>query len=346
MVTRPHSPWLAHTHTGRGTGRRETGMLEITRDGEQLQVVYLGCCSLAFLHLKGIHVLSLPVFWPWKMAVTSQSVGSHFLSAPPKICQFQSRSQVLSRGSLTPTLPLLPQPLLPPLLSNPAARPLLCILHLPDYSAVSKHSAEWLWAQSGVSLVPFFGSTFLSINPSFFFYLSIFLAPLSLECLFRTHNEASLNKTPPSLRPHSKGSLNVLTVLWFIHLAFKSGARCEFIASSSRFWKCWQRLPLCARHLRCHSAFCKSQLTLKPRQTSRGDAAGLSKRRKVDPAKFCLSVTQADCLDSSLLMNDLNFPHAFAPSVAFQRLWCCDEFMMADKPSLNQRTLAVDIYFL
>ena len=88
----------------------------------------------------------------------------------------------------------------------------------------------------------------------------------------------------------------------------------EFIPSSG--WLCVCVSP-CARHLKCHPAFCKSLLTLKSCQTSRGDAAGLSKSHKVDPVRFGLSVTQADCRDSSPLANAINFLHTLAPPMFF-----------------------------
>ena len=49
MVTRPHSPWLAHTQAEREAGEMKTGMLGKKRDGEQLQIVYSGYCSCSHL---------------------------------------------------------------------------------------------------------------------------------------------------------------------------------------------------------------------------------------------------------------------------------------------------------
>lgn len=106
------------------------------------------------------------------------------------ICRFSSRSQVLSRGSLSPTLPLLPQPLHPPLLSNPAALPLLCILHLLDYSAVSKHSTGVALNAVRSVTCPFFCSAFLSINPAAQILFIYFVVPLYLECICWHHNGA------------------------------------------------------------------------------------------------------------------------------------------------------------
>ena len=139
-------------------------MLENTHDGEQLQILYVGYCSSAFLCSDGIYILKTPSLGPEKSWFLD--VRSHFLFHSSKnICQISSRSLVLSRGSLAPTLPLIPQPLHPPLLSNPAALPLVCVLHLLDYSTFSKHS-------DGVALnsqkwhLPLF---FLSTKPTVFF---------------------------------------------------------------------------------------------------------------------------------------------------------------------------------
>lgn len=132
-----------------------------------------------------------------------------FLSVPPKISvsQFSSRSQVLSRGSLAPTLPLIPQPLHPPLLSNPAALPLLCILHLLDYSAVSKHSAR---------VAP---SIVRSVTGLYF------LLNFWVDASCRVHNLASLNISVPEFV--FKRQFNYSTVaLVFIHLSFKIARRC------------------------------------------------------------------------------------------------------------------------
>lgn len=143
MVTRPHSPWLALSHTGRGTGRRETGMLEDTRDGKQLQIVYLGYCSCAVLHSGGHLHFKNPISWPWELWLHWQDDRSHFLSVPPKIsASFQADRRFFPVAPLRPHCPWFLNPSTHPLLSNPAALPLLCILHLLDYSTVSKHSTR------------------------------------------------------------------------------------------------------------------------------------------------------------------------------------------------------------
>lgn len=204
--------------------------------------------------------------------VTLQDVRSHFSFCSSKnICQFSSRSQVLSRGSLAPTLPLIPQPLHPPLLSNPAALPLLCILHLLDYSAVSKHSAR---------VAP---SIVRSVTGLYF------LLNFWVDASCRVHNLASLNISVPEFV--FKRQFNSIqqqpSCLFTFHLKSPGVAWQEFIPSGRWFSTCQRCTSLCVWLLQRHSVLCKSLLTLERRQTSWGDAAGLSKSHKVDIVRFC-----------------------------------------------------------
>lgn len=168
MVTRPHSRWLAHT--GGRTSRRELRMLENTCNRDQLWIVYVGFCQYTFfldsedILLFQTGLLFSPEQWlHCRMLEVSFFVCfASFFSK--NICKFSSQSQLLSSGSLTPTVPLLPQPLHPPVLSNPAALPLLCVLHLLDCSMVSKNgtSGSEHCQKCHLSCLP----TFLSRNPA------------------------------------------------------------------------------------------------------------------------------------------------------------------------------------
>ena len=162
-------------------------MLEITCDGEQLQIVYLGCRSG-----------SLPppgkkkrVFMLQKWRLHLQNVGSKPRSAPPKITV--SSEAHLRFFPVTPSRPHCPCFL------NPSSHIcfqilqlyLFCVfLHLLDYSA--EHSTpERRWTQSEESLVLFFFficSAFLYKKKKLVFKKSVFLVPSSLECICRAYD--------------------------------------------------------------------------------------------------------------------------------------------------------------
>lgn len=135
---------------------------------------------------------------------------------------------------------------------------------------------------------------------------------LSFECICWAHNGAclSLIKKYP-------------WCLFTLHLK----ALQEFSPPSSWLSKC---ISLCAWHHCSHLNRVKPPGAMPPacqraiRLVQRGFA----------------SVSHAGWLFGQLAVNERPqlSAHTFAPSVLFQQLWCCDEFMMADKPSLTQCT--------
>lgn len=79
-------------------------MLENTRDGEQLQIVYLGYCSYAFLCADGIYILETLSLGPEKSWLLD--VGTHLPSVPPKISvSFQADRRFFPVAPLRPHCP-------------------------------------------------------------------------------------------------------------------------------------------------------------------------------------------------------------------------------------------------
>ena len=141
MVTRPHSPWLVLTHKQRDGQEKDRNAGKHTWWGATSGCLFV----LLFVYLpspRGHLYIGSAYRNIGYIAECPETLSLFYFAScfSKNICQVLGWSQVLSRGSLTPTVPLLPQPLRPPLLSSPAALPLLCILHLPHYGAVSKHS--------------------------------------------------------------------------------------------------------------------------------------------------------------------------------------------------------------
>lgn len=140
MVTRPHSPWLAHTHTGRGIG---STVLEITRWNFSSRIR-----TLVLISSAARKVSSQRTTGTWALRSGGNSAErreSLALRAAPEI-------SVSYRADSFPRLPhahtahasSTPPPTTA-FKSCSAVRVFFfffsCVLHLLDYSAVTKHSA-------------------------------------------------------------------------------------------------------------------------------------------------------------------------------------------------------------